>query len=318
MRRKDFADRMDLGEQPGSQAGDLRSQEVRGRETRAQQAITPRLGLWDAVSIIIGIVIGTSIFRTAPMVFQNVSTPGWALALWVLGGVVSWCGAVCYAELATTYPRDGGDYVYLSRAFGRPFGFLFAWAQLTVIISGNIGAMAYAFSDYALAIWPAWKAYAMWLTLGPIVALTAINLGGIVAGKSTQNAFSLLKVLGLAAIAAAGLWAGAEATGSRRNCEEYNTRGISRSGHRARVCLIRLRRLDSRTLCGGRDSRSAAKPAAGSHFGNRHHRRNLRCRECGLSERARIRGRTADDNAGRRRIATRRRPVGPQCRQSAR
>ncbi|MEX2318015.1 MAG: amino acid permease [Pirellulales bacterium] len=175
----------------------------------AASGVAPRLGLWDAVSIIIGIVIGTSIFRTSPMVFQNAFTPGWALTLWVVGGAVSWCGAVCYAELATTYPRDGGDYVYLSRAFGRPCGFLFAWAQLTVIISGNIGAMAYAFADYGLVIYPQWKEHALWLTLAPVFVLTGINLMGIVAGKSVQNVFSLLKVLGLAAIAAAGLWAGA-------------------------------------------------------------------------------------------------------------
>jgi amino acid transporter len=166
--------------------------------------------MWDAVSIIVGIVIGTSIFRTSPMVFQNVAAPGWALGLWIIGGAVSWCGAVCYAELATTYPRDGGDYVYLSRAFGRPCGFLFAWAQLTVIISGNIGAMGYAFSDYALAIWPDAAKHAVWLALAPVILLTAVNLQGIVLGKSAQNVLSFLKVAGLAAIVVAALWAGAK------------------------------------------------------------------------------------------------------------
>ncbi len=166
---------------------------------------TPHLTLWDAVSIIIGIVVGTSIFRSPPIIFKNVPNPAWAMTLWVVGGLVSWCGAVCYAELATTYPRDGGDYEYLSRALGRWCGFLFAWAQLTVIISGNIGAMAYVFADYGARIWPAWKDHTVWAALAPIVILTIVNLNGIVAGKSTQNLLSVLKVLGLTAIAIAGL-----------------------------------------------------------------------------------------------------------------
>jgi amino acid transporter len=115
--------------------------------------------------------------------------------------------------LATTYPRDGGDYEYLSRAFGRWSGFLFAWAQLTVIISGNIGAMAYVFADYGAEIWPAWKGFSVWAALAPIVVLTAVNAMGIVAGKWAQNLLSVVKVAGLAAIAIAGMWAvGGQAT----------------------------------------------------------------------------------------------------------
>jgi APA family basic amino acid/polyamine antiporter len=167
----------------------------------------PRLGLWDAVSIIIGIVIGTAIFKSPTMIFQNVPGPWWGMALWVVGGVVSWCGAVCYAELATTYPRDGGDYEYLSRALGRWSGFLFAWAQLAVIISGNIGVMAYVFADYGAEIWPAWKEHAAWIALAPIAALTLVNLVGIVAGKWAQNFLSVVKLVGLAAIALVGFWA---------------------------------------------------------------------------------------------------------------
>jgi amino acid transporter len=169
-----------------------------------------QLGLWDAVSIIVGIVIGTAIFRSPTTIFQNVPGAATALALWVAGGVVSWCGAVCYAELATTYPRDGGDYEYLSRAFGRWCGFLFAWAQLTVIISGNIAVMAYAFVDYGSAIWLHWREHAVWYAIAPIIALTAVNLAGVVAGKLMQNLLSILKVAGLAAIVAAGLLAGAK------------------------------------------------------------------------------------------------------------
>src|SRR5688572_369310 len=130
-------------------------------------SLAPRLGLWDTVSIIVGIVVGTAIFRSPTVVFQNAGGPWQAMGLWFVGGALAWCGAVCYAELATTYPRDGGDYEYLKRAFGPWCAFLFGWAQLTTVISGNIAIMAYAFADYALRIWPAWKDREIWLVAAP-------------------------------------------------------------------------------------------------------------------------------------------------------
>jgi basic amino acid/polyamine antiporter, APA family len=167
--------------------------------------VAARLGLWDTVSIILGIVVGTAIFRSSTVVFQSVSGPAAALGVWLVGGIVSWCGAVCYAELATAFPRDGGDYEYLSRAFGRWCGFLFGWAQLTTVISGNIGIMAYAFADYGVRHWPAAGPYAVWLAIVPIVALSLLNSCGVVAGKVAQNLFTLLKILGLALVVFAGV-----------------------------------------------------------------------------------------------------------------
>ena len=106
-----------------------------------------QLSLVDAASIIVGIVVGTAIFKSPTIVFQNVTSTAEALGVWVLGGVLAIFGGFCYAELATTYPRDGGEYEYLSRAFGSWLGFLFGWAQLAVVLTGSIGAMAYAFAD---------------------------------------------------------------------------------------------------------------------------------------------------------------------------
>jgi APA family basic amino acid/polyamine antiporter len=172
----------------------------------AAPPVAARLGLWDTVSIIIGIVVGTAIFRSSTLVFQSVSGPGSALAIWLLGGVISWCGAVCYAELATAFPRDGGDYEYLSRAYGRWCGFLFGWAQLTTVISGNIGIMAYAFADYGVRLWPGAKGYMVWLAIVPILLLSLLNAVGVVAGKSAQNLLSVLKVVGLSGVVLAGVW----------------------------------------------------------------------------------------------------------------
>jgi amino acid transporter len=111
------------------------------------------LGLFDAVCIIIGIVIGSTIYKSPNLIMANVGTPTMGILAWGLGGLLSLIGALCYAELASTYPRTGGDYVFLSRAYGDWCGFLFGWAQLAVLLTASIGAMAFVFGDYAVHTW---------------------------------------------------------------------------------------------------------------------------------------------------------------------
>lgn len=167
-----------------------------------------RLCLGDTVSIIVGIVVGTAIFRSPTLVFQNVAGPWQALGIWVLGGVLCLLGALCYAELATAYPRNGGDYEYLGRAYGRWMGFLFGWAQLAVILTGSIGAMAYAFADYGVRLWSLPTQATAGLAAGTILLLSAMNLIGILVGKTLQNLLSGAKILGLLGVALTGLYCG--------------------------------------------------------------------------------------------------------------
>jgi amino acid transporter len=159
------------------------------------------------VSIIIGIVVGAGIYETPPRIFSMVPSAGAAIALWVVCGLLALVGALCYAELASTYPRSGGDYVYLGRAFGPWLGFLFGWAQLSVILTGSIGMMAYVFADYAVKLWgldPGWGTPCAALA---VAGLTLLNALGVVFGKGTQNVLTAAKVLGLGGILAAGfLW----------------------------------------------------------------------------------------------------------------
>lgn len=166
---------------------------------------TRGLRVWDTVSIIIGIVIGTAIFRTTPLVFKPAGDPFWAIAIWVVGGGLSYCGALCYAELATAFPRNGGDYEYLTRAYGSWVGFAFGWAQLTVILSGSIGEIAYVFADYACGFFGDGHQHLVpWIAATVVLVLTAANLGGLVAGRWTQNILASLKVLGLVGLVGAG------------------------------------------------------------------------------------------------------------------
>jgi amino acid transporter len=163
-----------------------------------------QLGLFDCVSIIVGIVVGVSIFKVTHLVYSNVETPWMGLGAWLLGGLLSLIGALCYAELATTYPRSGGDYVYLTRAYGSPVGFLFGWAQLAAILTGSIGAMAFTFSDYAVPLFGWETKTGVWLAVLAVVLLTAINFLGVICGKVTQNLLTVVKVVGLLAIVIAG------------------------------------------------------------------------------------------------------------------
>lgn len=151
---------------------------------------TPRkeLSLLDSTCLIVGIIIGVGIYQVAPGVAKGTGN-GWGfLAIWLVGGVLSLCGALGYAELATAYPREGGDYVYLSRAYGRWAGFLFGWVQLAVVRPGDIAAMAFAFATYGAALYDPLPTGDHTLTLrlyagAAVVVLTAINIMGVREGK---------------------------------------------------------------------------------------------------------------------------------------
>ena len=100
------------------------------------------LSTMDAVALIVGIVIGAGIFKTPSLIAANTGNGSIFLLTWLAGGIISVIGALCYAELATAYPHAGGDYHYLTRAFGRKIAFLFGWARMTVIQPGSITILA--------------------------------------------------------------------------------------------------------------------------------------------------------------------------------
>ncbi|MBE3069425.1 MAG: amino acid permease [Planctomycetes bacterium] len=163
------------------------------------------LSLADATAVVVGIVVGAGIFRSPALVAMNTSGPAAMVAAWVLGGLLCLCGALAYTELAAAYPAVGGEYVYLTRAFGRGVGFLFVWARTTVIQTGSIAALAYIFGDYVARLIPSGPAGPMLWALAAAVILTACNVLGLRTGRWTQNLLTAAKVVGVCAIAAAGL-----------------------------------------------------------------------------------------------------------------
>ncbi|MBM3333932.1 amino acid permease [Candidatus Sumerlaeota bacterium] len=193
----------------------------------SQEAVPQaQLTLFRAVCIIVGVIVGSGIFQTPWLVASNVSSwwglspTHWVLLVWFIGGLIAFLGALCYAELATTYPRQGGDYVYLNRAFGGWCGFLFGWARLAIIQGGSIGAIAFVFGNYASRLWPlmhsstaasgaevasqatavATITSAALYAIIAMVVLTAINVIGVREGTLTQNILTSAKVLGLASV----------------------------------------------------------------------------------------------------------------------
>jgi APA family basic amino acid/polyamine antiporter len=169
------------------------------------------LSLFDSTCIIVGIIIGAGIYQMAPDIAKGAGSWWGVLAIWIVGGLLSLCGAICYAELATAYPKEGGDYVYLSRAYGKWSGFLFGWAQLTVIRPGDIAVMAFAFSTYARTIYdplashPA-VSHRLYAAIATVI-LTFINIIGVKEGKWTQNLLTVVKGLGLVAIVGVAFFA---------------------------------------------------------------------------------------------------------------
>ncbi len=163
------------------------------------------LSLTDAIALIVGVVIGIGIFKTPSMIAANTGREDIFFLAWVVGGIISLAGALCYAELASAYPHTGGDYHYLTRAFGRKVGFLFVWSRMTVIQPGSIAMLAFVFGDYLSQILPLGD-YAVSFYAGlAVVVLTAMNLLGTQKGKWTQNLLTAFKVIGLFSVVVVGV-----------------------------------------------------------------------------------------------------------------
>lgn len=98
----------------------------------------PSLSTFDAVMIIVGIVIGGGIYALPSAIAGLTGTLDWMLIAWACGALLTLIGALCYAEMASAFPDAGGDYHFLTRAFGRDLSFFYGWARVTVILPGAL------------------------------------------------------------------------------------------------------------------------------------------------------------------------------------
>lgn len=166
--------------------------------------IEQTLGLADVTLIVVGIVIGSGIFKLPGLVARSCGSGAEFMLLWLAGGVMSMAGALCYAELASAYPNAGGDYHFIGRAYGRGMSFMFAWARMSVIQTGSIAYLAFFIGDYLAGVRPLGAYSSSIYACAAIVLLTAINLLGIKQGKTAQALFTAAIVAGLSMVVSAG------------------------------------------------------------------------------------------------------------------
>ena len=164
------------------------------------------LGLSDAIALIVGIVVGAGIFRTPSLVAANSADETIFFSVWILGGLISLIGALCYAELSTAFPNTGGDYHFIYRAYGQNMGFLFAWARMTVIQTGSIALLAFIFGDYMAEVYSPFSYSSIIYAALAVVILTAINIIGVQFGSGTQKLLTSLEVFGVLFVIVAGLF----------------------------------------------------------------------------------------------------------------
>jgi basic amino acid/polyamine antiporter, APA family len=175
------------------------------------------LGLAAALSIVVGTVIGSGIFRVPQTMIQSVGTVQMVFIVWIVGGILTLAGALTYAELAAALPGAGGEYVYLTEAYGPMWGYLYSWTQLSVAKSGSIATLATAFFEYTAHFIPQFEE--VWVTAGPfpikygqvfalflILALGLINYFGVRVGGNVQIAVTVVKVGLIAFVILVGLF----------------------------------------------------------------------------------------------------------------
>jgi amino acid transporter len=172
-----------------------------------------RLGFWSAIGIVIGVTIGSGIFRTPAAIASRVPDPTLMLGVWLAGGLISLAGALSVAELAASLPHTGGWYVYLREGWGRLAGFLFGWSELVLIRASANGAISTVFSEYLLrslgydpSVYATATGYvaAAAIIAAAIVNIRGVQLGALVAGASSVAKFSALALLVLASLALGG------------------------------------------------------------------------------------------------------------------
>ncbi|WP_219338468.1 APC family permease [Luteimonas deserti] len=159
----------------------------------------------DAFAITIGVVVGAGIFRTPSLIAGASGTEFVMLAAWLAGGALSIIGALCYAELATTYPQAGGDYTYLRRAYGPRLAFLFAWARVSVIQTGSIALLCFIVGDYMAQLYDLGPWSASLYAAAAIIVLTAVNWIGTRHGATVQGWLTVAEIVGVLVIVVAGL-----------------------------------------------------------------------------------------------------------------
>ncbi|MEE3135758.1 MAG: amino acid permease [Candidatus Neomarinimicrobiota bacterium] len=163
------------------------------------------LSLLDATMINAGGIIGSGIFMVPATVAMFTGSASLFFMVWIAGGIVSLFGALSVAELGAAMPRAGGQYVYLSEAYGPVWGYLYGWSAVAVINTASIAAVGVAFSEYLRFFFPITDVSIKGIAVATIVLLTIINILDVKSGARFQNVFTISKLGAIFGIIILGL-----------------------------------------------------------------------------------------------------------------
>lgn len=179
------------------------------------------LNLFDATAIVAGSMIGSGIFIVSADISRQVNSPWLLLLVWLIAGIMTISGALCYGEYAASIPEAGGQYVYLKKIWGNLVGFLYGWTLFLVIQTGTIAAVSVAFAKFAGILFPSISSSSLLLNTALIklstqqivaialtILLTWVNTKGVKSGIIVQNIFTSAKITALLAIVLIGLFLG--------------------------------------------------------------------------------------------------------------
>ena len=151
------------------------------------------VGLFASIMVLIGITIGSGIFRVPATVAQSLPSPGPFLLVWILGGMLALFGALTLGELAALYPRSGGILAYLEEGFGPMPAFLFGWSQLVVIRASALGAISTIFAEYLGRFVPVSAEQVHWVAAGLIIVVGVLNWVGVQRAAAVNNLATAVK-----------------------------------------------------------------------------------------------------------------------------
>lgn len=178
------------------------------------------LGLLDGTMLVVGSMIGSGIFIVSSDMVRQLGSAGWLIAMWVLTGVITVIAAVSYGELSAMFPKAGGQYVYIKKAYGKLVGFLYGWSFFAVVQTGTIAAVGVAFAKFSAYLYAPFSDKNILYEIGDfklnaaqivsivtIILLSYINSGGVKNSKILQTILTVIKILSIAGLIVFGFMA---------------------------------------------------------------------------------------------------------------
>ncbi|MGH7751215.1 MAG: amino acid permease, partial [Gemmatimonadales bacterium] len=174
----------------------------------APPSLQRSLGLVRATAMVVGTIIGASIFVQPAVVTGAVGTASGVFLAWGLAGLLTLAGALLTAELASAYPETGGVYAFLREAYSPGVGFLWAWAMFWSMHSGIIAAIAVVFARYVAYFVPLGDLGIRVVAIAAVLSISAINVRGVGLGSGVQAAVTIAKLAAIVVVIVVGFWIG--------------------------------------------------------------------------------------------------------------